>query len=90
MAELGAEAETWHRHAGKMARSMGIEELYTIGELAPYAAASFGKGGQHLSNGRSLIQTLRPRLHTGVTLLVKGSRCMAMEHIVSQLLKCDP
>lgn len=90
MAELGIEAETWHRHAGKMARSMGIEELFTIGELATYAAASFGKGGQHLFNGRSLIETLRPRLHTGVTVLVKGSRCMAMEHIVSQLLKCDP
>lgn len=90
MAELGSEAETWHRHAGRMARLMGIEELFTIGDLANYAAASFGKGGQHLADGRTLVETLLPRLHADVTVLVKGSRCMAMENIVSQLQQCAP
>lgn len=85
MAELGSDAETWHRHAGRMARLMGVEELFTMGDLAAYAAASFGKGGHHLADGRSLVQTLRPRLHTGVIVLVKGSRCMTMENIVLQL-----
>lgn len=90
MAELGSDGETWHLWAGRMARLMGVEELFTMGDLAANAVASFGIGAQHLADGRALVETLRPQLHAGVTVLVKGSRCMAMENIVSQLGQCPP
>jgi len=86
MAELGDDGETWHIGAGKVARIMGVEEVFTIGELAGLAAASFGEGAQHLADEQALIETLFPRLKAGVNVLVKGSRCMAMENIVSELL----
>ena len=86
MAELGDDSETWHIWAGKIARKMGVEEVFTIGELAGLAAVSFGEGAQHLGDEQALIETLFPRLKTGVNVLAKGSRCMAMENIVSELL----
>lgn len=85
MAELGSDSEIWHLWAGRMARLMRVDELFTMGDLAANAATSFGNGAQHLADGHALVETLLPRLHAGVTVLVKGSRCMAMENIVSQL-----
>lgn len=85
MAELGDDAKTWHQWAGRMARLMGIDQLLTIGELSAEAAASFGKEAEHFEDDSELVSALLPRLDAGVTVLVKGSRCMAMENIVSQL-----
>lgn len=86
MAELGNDGDTWHIWAGKVARMMGVEEVFTIGELAGLAAASFGEGAHHLADERALIETVILQLRPGVNVLVKGSRCMAMERVVTELL----
>jgi UDP-N-acetylmuramoyl-tripeptide--D-alanyl-D-alanine ligase len=86
MAELGNDADTWHIWAGKVARMMGIDEVFTIGELASLATASFGEGAQHLHDKHALVEALFPWLKSGVNILVKGSRCMGMERVVEELL----
>ena len=86
MAELGNDSDTWHNWAGKVARMMGVEEVFTIGDLAGLAAASFGEGAQHFPDKHALVEALFPRLKSGVNILVKGSRLMAMERVVEELL----
>lgn len=85
MAELGEEATSWHIWAGQAARAAGITQLFPIGELAGLAAESFGAEENHFADTQALISILRPRLKPGVTVLVKGSRCMKMEHIVAEI-----
>ena len=86
MAELGDETDAWHSWAGQAARAAGIVELFAVGKLTRLAAKSFGEGAHHLTDGQALVKALLPRLEPGVTILVKGSRCMAMESIVAELL----
>ena len=90
MAELGSDGESWHLWEGRMERLMGIEELFTMGDLARYTASCFGNGAQYLANQSALVEALLPKLKPDVTVLVKGSRCMAMENIVSQLGQSAP
>jgi UDP-N-acetylmuramoyl-tripeptide--D-alanyl-D-alanine ligase len=86
MAELGNDSDTWHNWAGKVARMMGVEEVFTIGDLAGLATASFGEGAQHFPDKHALVEALFPQLKSGVNILVKGSRCMGMERVVEELL----
>jgi UDP-N-acetylmuramoyl-tripeptide--D-alanyl-D-alanine ligase len=86
MAELGDEADTWHVWAGQAARAAGVVALFAVGNLARLAAESFGEGAQYLTDSQALVKVLLPRLRPDVNVLVKGSRCMAMENIVSELL----
>jgi len=86
MAELGDEADAWHGWAGQAARAAGVVALFTVGKLTRLAAESFGEGAYHLADSQSLARALLPRLRPDVNILVKGSRCMAMERIVTELL----
>jgi len=86
MAELGAAASAYHAQAGKEARARGIDGLYTVGELAALAAEAFGDGGLSFESTEAVCAALRGRLHEGMTVLVKGSRCMHLERVVDGLL----
>ena len=87
MAELGDQAEAWHIQAGIAARSAGVELLFAVGELARFAANSFGLGGIYFHNNQALIKDLLPQLGTDMNILIKGSRYMALEDVVEKLLK---
>ncbi len=86
MAELGPGARAMHAQAGRLARSSGVERLLTLGEGAEAAARSFGAGGEHCRSLEALLERLRGEPAPGTTLLVKGSRAMAMERVVRALL----
>lgn len=85
MAELGDEADIWHTWAGQAARAAGVVELFSVGDLARLAAENFGLGAHHLADHQALVKALLPKLRRGVIVLIKGSRCMAMENIASVL-----
>jgi UDP-N-acetylmuramoyl-tripeptide--D-alanyl-D-alanine ligase len=86
MKELGAQSDTFHRQAGLDARQHGIERLWALGKLTRLAVESFGQGGYHFQTHQELIAALLTQLPQHTTLLIKGSRGMQMEKIVTALL----
>lgn len=90
MGELGEAARDIHRRVGLLAKSLGIERLYAVGELTPGAVEAFGKGAQHFTSHEALIENLRSCLHADMTVLVKGSRLMKMERVVVGIVEHDP
>ncbi|MDB5976041.1 MAG: UDP-N-acetylmuramoyl-tripeptide--D-alanyl-D-alanine ligase [Nevskia sp.] len=89
MRELGGDEAAIHEEAGRTARTLGIDRLYTVGALAQHAAAGFGAQAYHFSTAEALIEALRDELAaadaTKVALLVKGSRSSRMERVVAAL-----
>ena len=85
MGEVGEQGVEFHREVGGYARAAGIDRLFGTGVLTEHAVSAFGPGGQHFARIEKLIDALRASLASGVTVLVKGSRFMRMERVVSQL-----
>ena len=83
MAELGPAAVDIHRRAGELAKGLGIQRLFALGELSRHAVESFGRGARHFDNAEMLVGALLDHLHGEMTLLVKGSRVMRMERVVA-------
>jgi len=86
MGELGEAARDIHRRVGELAKRLGIEHLYTVGELAHEAAQAFGTGAEHFASHEALVEQLRHRLNAESTVLVKGSRLMKMERVVAGIV----
>ena len=85
MGELGDQGPAFHREIGEYARAAGVDRLLAVGELATHAVAAFGAGGKHYADQVSLVHELNATLERGTTVLVKGSRFMAMERVVEGL-----
>jgi len=91
MAELGNSARALHEQVGRQARTSGVDRVFAVGEYAALTAGTFGQGGRHFSNQKELIVELREHLllprsmMMEITVLVKGSRSMAMEQVVAAL-----
>ena len=85
MAELGADAPRLHFEAGRHARELGIERLFTLGPLAAEAMKGFGPGASWFEDIPSLVEAARKQLSDRVTVLVKGSRSSRMERVVAAL-----
>jgi len=89
MAELGEAAEESHRELGELARSLGVERLYSFGALAALAADSFGAGSERFRDAAELSRALDAALTAEVRVLVKGSRVNRLERVVEALLAAD-
>jgi UDP-N-acetylmuramoyl-tripeptide--D-alanyl-D-alanine ligase len=87
MAELGEAAAGIHRRVGELARRIGINRLFAIGDQSRLAVESFGRGGRHFKNHDALVEALVDCLHGDMTVLVKGSRVMKMEKIVNGIVR---
>ena len=85
MAELGPDGANLHAEAGYHARCHGVERLLVIGELSAETARAFGDGATHFADCSELVDRLRDELPDGATVLVKGSRSMAMERVVEAI-----
>lgn len=85
MLELGDDAASLHAGVGTYARQCGIENLWSVGELAAHATRAFGSS-HHYDNQQPLIDELLPVLDADTTVLVKGSRGSHMERVVHALL----
>ena len=82
MAELGPEAERYHREVGERADDLGIDVLVTVGEPAlPYGHAYLGEThavGTPEEAGALLEEITRP----GDRVLIKGSRSAGLERVL--------
>jgi UDP-N-acetylmuramoyl-tripeptide--D-alanyl-D-alanine ligase len=82
MGELGPQAPGLHTEIGEEARMGGVDLLFTLGELSAHAARAFGSGGRHFLRIEELLAEIENLLAPDVTMLVKGSRFMAMERVI--------
>jgi UDP-N-acetylmuramoyl-tripeptide--D-alanyl-D-alanine ligase len=85
MAELGAAAPASHRELGALARTLGVERLFSFGPLAALAADSFGAGAERHTDIDALTRAVGGALSGEVRLLVKGSRVNRLERLVAAL-----
>jgi UDP-N-acetylmuramoyl-tripeptide--D-alanyl-D-alanine ligase len=90
MAELGTESAEFHAEAGRAAGRAGVERILAIGPESAAAVEAFGGCGRHFERVEDLVGSLTAALEPGVTVLVKGSRSMGMERVVSALVARDP
>lgn len=86
MGELGEEAEVLHREAGLSAKKLGVKRLFATGEYSRYAVESFGEGAEFFENKNALALKVYQAMNDKVVVLVKGSRNMMMEDVVSILM----
>jgi UDP-N-acetylmuramoyl-tripeptide--D-alanyl-D-alanine ligase len=87
MGELGASAEQLHRDAGKLAKQLGIDKIFTLGELSINTLQGFGSDSFYCESHDELNETLKNHLDGDTTILIKGSRYMQMEKIVQALME---
>ncbi len=85
MGELGEGVASLHAEAGRQARALGVNRLFTVGEAARPAAEAFGAGAEHFTDQETLIEALGRQVHPDVCCLVKGSRSAGMERVAEAL-----
>jgi UDP-N-acetylmuramoyl-tripeptide--D-alanyl-D-alanine ligase len=83
MGELGADAGKLHTEVGRYAKQSEIEGLYALGDLSREMTDAFGSGAHHYETPEVLAADIKSRMNTSTTVLVKGSRFMRMERVVS-------
>jgi UDP-N-acetylmuramoyl-tripeptide--D-alanyl-D-alanine ligase len=94
MLELGEHSEKMHENIGALCAESGIARLYATGRFA--ANTADGATGSGMSSSSvftgshdDIFQDITGRLGRGDWILVKGSRAMGMERIVSRLKDWD-
>ena len=79
MGEVGNQGAAFHAEAGALARSLGVDAVFTLGELSQAA------GGRHFDDMESLQREVLAQVGQIGSVLVKGSRFMKMERVVAAL-----
>jgi UDP-N-acetylmuramoyl-tripeptide--D-alanyl-D-alanine ligase len=90
LAELGEESGRLHAEVGGLARSAGVDLLWTAGTASAAASTAFGGGGKHFASHAQLADALRETAGPGDYVLIKGSRSARMERIVDALFVEEP
>ena len=85
MGEVGDQGPQFHGEAGRNARSLGIEKLFTLGEQSQGAGAAFGES-RHFTGMVELSSAVVDELPHVASVLVKGSRFMKMERVVQAVM----
>ena len=89
LGELGADEVQYHKGLGYYAKSAGIHQLFTKGNLTLHTSEAFGEGAQHFQTYEQMNDHLLSIVDADTKVLVKGSRSSHMEHVVSALIKSE-
>jgi len=93
MAELGTDAGLLHESVGQAVRATGISRLFATGEQSKRTVAAFGENAEWIGSVNNLVDVLVAALvksvqeQGAINVLVKGSRSMEMERVVSALTR---
>lgn len=102
MSELGEESRQLHYQLGVDAANMGIKRVFTVGVFSQETGNGFLETikesghiqindrtnlAMHFGEKETLIQSVKKNLHKNCVVLIKGSRTMRMESVVSALLE---
>ena len=87
MGEVGRRGLSFHSEVGQIASRLGIDRLFAVGELSAESVRYFNGEKHHFSSKEELVHALLPHLDEKTTVLVKGSRFMKMEEVVSKLVE---
>ena len=90
MGEIGPAAEPLHREIGERALALGIDRCFTLGNASAATSAVFGQHGTHFEQFEKLVDAIRADLRPDLSVLVKGSRFMAMERVVAAIVAEPP
>lgn len=85
MMELGGAEADFHREVGELAQARGVDALIGIGTRAAWYVKGFGDGAVHYPNVEDALAAISSHIREGDTVLVKGSRSMALERITATL-----
>ena len=86
MGELGEQSCSLHEEIGSFAKERGISFMLGLGHLTRYAVRSFGSVCVHHESKAALAHDLVKRVQPGSKILVKGSRSMGLEEVVTQII----
>ena len=87
MGEVGDNGPAMHVEVGNYAREHGLDAFITLGEASRAAAAAFGPGAHACASVDEVVAALRGLRPSCV--LVKGSRFMRMERVVTAFSSND-
>ncbi len=79
MRELGPTAPGYHAEIGQLVRSLGVEEVIAVGELAR------AYGGDWVATADEAAARLRETIRPGDVVLVKGSLAVGLEVVAENL-----
>ncbi|MFQ3573412.1 MAG: UDP-N-acetylmuramoyl-tripeptide--D-alanyl-D-alanine ligase [Thermodesulfovibrionales bacterium] len=85
MLELGEVSQEMHREIGRMLKENSISLFVAVGEMMGYAFKEFGGEGKTFSDPSSAGEFLLNIIREGDVILIKGSRGMKMENVLSVL-----
>ncbi|PJE80358.1 UDP-N-acetylmuramoyl-tripeptide--D-alanyl-D-alanine ligase [invertebrate metagenome] len=88
MLELGENTQSLHTDIGYYAKSKGIDTVLGFGEQTVLTVNAFGVG-HHFDDKSDLIAWIEEHLSGRETVLVKGSKSMAMQDVVRLLVGMD-
>ena len=83
MLELGDAAESMHQMVVDRAFEVGVDVVVTLGDLSKSVSAKMSH--VPVATHEAAVNALRDELAVGDVVLVKGSRGMALEHVVEGL-----
>ena len=84
MGEVGSQGPAVHTEIGHYARERSVQYLWALGQATQDSVTAFGEGARLFDSPESLFEyamQIKP-----ASVLVKGSRFMAMERIVDHLI----
>ncbi len=87
MGELGKDEIAMHDEIGAYAKSAAIDALFTFGNLSAFMSIAFGEGAKHYENLDLLVINVKNAMKANTTVLVKGSRFMAMERVSKAIVE---
>ena len=92
MLELGSRTAVFHEHVGERVAELSLDLVVTVGELSKKIASAASAAGVpsghqlHFDGADDCAQMVAGWSRPGDTILVKGSRGMALEKVVAALL----